>query len=101
MDFLRVFRVLAVAEAVSWLLLIPATIVKYTTGEAGGVQVLGPVHGALFVAYVLLALFLWRKNEWTGRALAIVLVDSVLPTGGFWVARRSDLDAPKVAVPTP
>ncbi|WP_456506344.1 DUF3817 domain-containing protein [Arthrobacter sp. UYCu723] len=46
MDFLRVFRVLAVAEAVSWLLLIPATIVKYTTGEAGGVQILGPVHGA-------------------------------------------------------
>ncbi|WP_456506343.1 DUF3817 domain-containing protein [Arthrobacter sp. UYCu723] len=59
------------------------------------------MHGALFVAYVLLALFLWRKNEWTGRALAIVLVDSVLPTGGFWVARRSDLEAPKVAVPAP
>ncbi|MGY4544428.1 integral membrane protein [Arthrobacter sp. UYNi723] len=101
MDFLRVFRVFAVAEAVSWLLLIPATIVKYGTGQAGGVQLLGPVHGALFVAYVLLALFLWRKNQWTGRALAVVLVDSVLPTGGFWVARRTDLDARRVPVPIP
>ncbi len=101
MDFLRAFRMLAVAEAVSWLLLIPATIVKYMTGQAGGVQLLGSVHGALFVAYVLLALFLWRKNEWSNRVLAIVLVDSVLPTGGFWVARRTDLDARKVAIRTP
>ncbi|WP_210411246.1 DUF3817 domain-containing protein [Pseudarthrobacter sp. NIBRBAC000502771] len=101
MDFLRVFRVLAVAEAASWLLLILATIVKYGIGQAGGVQLLGPVHGALFVAYVLLALFLWRKNQWTGRVLAIVLVDSVLPTGGFWVARRTDLGARRVPVPVP
>ncbi|WP_367400640.1 DUF3817 domain-containing protein [Arthrobacter sp. PsM3] len=62
---------------------------------------MGPVHGALFVAYVLLTLFLWRKNGWTGRLLAIVLVDSVLPTGGFWVARRADLDARRVPVPIP
>lgn len=101
MDFLRVFRVLAVAEAVSWLVLILATIVKYTMGQEGGVHLMGPVHGALFVAYVVLALVLWRKNEWTGRTLSIVLVDSVLPTGGFWVARRADLDARKVAALTP
>lgn len=50
---------------------------------------LGPVHGALFVIYILLALYLWRKNKWSGRTLAVV--DSVLPTGGFWVARRTDL----------
>ncbi|UKA68376.1 DUF3817 domain-containing protein [Arthrobacter sp. FW306-05-C] len=93
MDFLRVFRVLALAEAVSWLLLIFATMVKYGVGQAVGVQVLGPLHGALFIAYVLLALLLWRKNEWTGRTLAIVLVDSVLPGGGLWVARRADLNA--------
>lgn len=100
MNFVGVFRVLAMAEAVSWLLLILATIVKYAMGQEGGVHLLGPVHGALFVAYVLLALVLWRRNEWTGRTLAVVLVDSVLPTGGFWVAWRPDLAAPKVTVAT-
>lgn len=100
MDFLRAFRILAIVEAASWLLLILATIMKYTMGQGDGVHVLGPVHGGLFIAYVLLALLLSRKNGWTGRTLTIVLADSVLPTGGFWVARREDLDRRKVAVPT-
>ncbi|WP_165838073.1 DUF3817 domain-containing protein [Pseudarthrobacter sp. AG30] len=44
---------------------------------------MGPVRGALFLAYVLLALFWWRTNNWTGSALAMVLVDSVLPISGL------------------
>lgn len=82
-DFLRVFRMLAMAEAVSWVLLIIATIVKYAMGQEGGVHILDPVHGALFVAYVFLALVLRRKNEWTSGTLTIVLVDSVLRPGAF------------------
>lgn len=70
-------------------------------GQEGGVHILGQVHGALFVAYVVLALVLWRKNEWSSRTLTIVLVDSVLPAGGLWVARRADLDARQVAALTP
>lgn len=85
------FRWVAMAEATSWLVLIVATIVKYTTKNQVGVHVMGPIHGALFVAYVLMALVLRNRFGWNARALLIVLVDSVLPGGGFLVARRREL----------
>ena len=87
------FRVVAVAEALSWLALIVATLIKYTTHPqmVGGVQVLGPVHGGLFTLYVVLALVTAWKLHWNVRTLVVVLVDSFLPAGGLIVARRSDL----------
>jgi integral membrane protein len=86
----------AIAEATSWLLLILATVVKYSAHAPVGVQILGPIHGVLFIAYVLLALNLNRTLRWSVRTTAVVLVDSILPTGGFFVARRSDLAAAEV-----
>lgn len=49
-------RRVALAEATSFLALLVATLVKYSADAPVGVQILGPTHGALFVAYVLMAL---------------------------------------------
>ena len=90
----RVFRVVAAVEALSWLILIVATIVKYATTphRQVGVQIMGPIHGVLFLAYVALALFeVRRRVRWDARTTLIVLADSVIPFGGFVVARRADL----------
>lgn len=90
----RAFRVVAALEATSWLVLIVATIVKYSTDpqQATGVKIMGPVHGALFIVYVALALFeVRRRLSWDVRTTLVVLVDSVIPFGGFLVARRADL----------
>jgi integral membrane protein len=87
----RWFRIVALAEAVSWLLLIVATIVKYSAGAAQGVHVLGPIHGVLFIAYVILALEVRRRLAWDARTTLLVLAESILPGGGFLAARRSDL----------
>ncbi|MDQ1745264.1 MAG: hypothetical protein QOE23_3603 [Pseudonocardiales bacterium] len=89
---LRAFRLVAVAEATSWLLLIVATIVKYGAHAPLGVRVLGPVHGALFVAYVLLTLVLAVRLRWKPWTALVVLAESVLPGGGLLAARRTDLD---------
>jgi integral membrane protein len=85
------FRWVAIAEATSWLILIVATIVKYAADAPVGVKIMGPIHGVLFVGYVLLALTLRSQFAWNGRTSLIVLVDSIIPTGGFFVARRDDL----------
>ena len=47
------FRIVAIAEAASWLGLLAGMYVKWVleTSEVG-VQVFGPIHGAIFVAYV-------------------------------------------------
>jgi len=88
----RVFRITAIAEATTFLALLVATYVKYAQDEPGGVEILGPLHGLLFVAYVLLALNLASRARWGGRTTFWVLVGAVLPFGGFavdrWLARR-------------
>jgi integral membrane protein len=89
----RALRVVAVVEAISWLALIVATIVKYSTDphKQLGVQIMGPIHGVLFLFYVGLTLEVRRRLAWNGRTTLIVLADSILPGGGFLVARRADL----------
>ena len=88
----RAFRITALAEAASFLALLVATYVKYGQDEPAGVQVLGPIHGLLFIAYVLLALNLARNASWRARTTIWVLIGAVLPFGGFvvdrWLARR-------------
>jgi integral membrane protein len=93
MPIVRAFRVVAVAEALSWLALIVATIVKYAGDQQIGVQILGPIHGVLFLAYVALALAVRGRLNWSSRTSLIVLADSVLPGGGFLAARRTDVRA--------
>jgi integral membrane protein len=89
----KALRIVALVEAISWLVLIVATIVKYSTDphKQLGVQVMGPVHGVLFLAYVGLTLEVRRRLQWDGRTTLVVLAESILPGGGFLAARRADL----------
>ena len=84
----RLFRITAVAEATSFVALLVATYVKYARDEPGGVEVLGPLHGLLFLGYVLLALRLAPVAGWSRRTTALVLAGAVVPFGGFVVDRR-------------
>jgi integral membrane protein len=94
MQIVRAFRAVAVLEASSWLALIVATIVKYSADAPIGVRVLGPIHGVLFIGYVLLAVNLRAQLRWDGRTLLTVLAEAIIPGGGFLVARRTDLRQP-------
>lgn len=93
---IKTFRYVALAEAISFLVLLVATVVKHTQDAPGGVQVMGPIHGALFIAYVMLALALRGPAGWSPRATIGVLVGAVLPFGGFavdrWLARTGQLE---------
>ena len=89
----RAFRITALAEATSFLALLIATYVKYGHDEPAGVRILGPLHGLLFVAYVLLALNLASRAGWSVRTTVWVMVGAVAPFGGFvvdrWLARQT------------
>ena len=84
----RVFRSIALAEATTFLALLVATYVKYSHDEPVGVQILGPVHGLLFVAYVVLAFAVAPREGWSHRVTTLVLIGAVLPFGGYVVERR-------------
>lgn len=94
---LRNFRYVALAEATTFLALLVASYVKNTGGSETGVQILGPIHGLLFIAYVVLALNLRREAGWTNQQTFWILVGAVLPFGGYvvdwWLARRERAEA--------
>lgn len=81
-------RWVAIAEATSFLLLLIATAVKYTLDRPEGVELLGPIHGGLFVAYVGMAFLLWRAERWKPLTFLIIVAGSIVPLGGFWVERQ-------------
>lgn len=82
------FRIVAVAEACSWLGLLVGMFVKWIlkTSEVG-VQVFGPVHGGIFVAYVVVALLTGRVLRWSPRTTVVALVCSVPPLATVWFER--------------
>ena len=92
---IKTFRYVALAEATSFLILLVAAVLKRTADEPGGVEIMGPIHGVLFLAYVVIALSVRGPAGWTGRQTLGVLVGAVLPFGGFvvdrWLARTGQL----------
>lgn len=82
------FRVVAVAEALSWIGLLAGMFVKYVpeTSELG-VQIFGPIHGAVFVAYVLVTLVAARVLRWSVGTTLLGLAASVPPLVTIWFER--------------
>ena len=84
---LKTFRIVALTEATSFLLLLVASILKRTADADVLVTVLGPIHGALFLAYVFMAVYLRPDMGWSNRTTALILLGAVLPFGGYVVDR--------------
>lgn len=94
MTSIRLFKMVALAEAASYLLLLGASVAKRTLDMPELVTVMGPIHGVLFLAYVALALYVRDKLGWSGWTTVIVIVASVVPLGGLVVERRIPDEAP-------
>jgi integral membrane protein len=82
------FRVVALVEATSFLVLLIATGLKYGADGPDLAPILGPIHGILFLAYVFMALSLREDAGWDGQTTTLVLIGAVLPFGGFVVERK-------------
>jgi integral membrane protein len=90
---MKAMRYIALTEATSFIALLIASYVKRTGGGELGVQILGPIHGGLFIAYVVIALNIRSQMGWSGQATFWILVGAVLPFGGYvvdwWLVRES------------
>jgi integral membrane protein len=84
----RQFAWLAVAEAGSFVLLLIGMFFKYGFENETGVSVMGPIHGLLFVAYVLGALVVRSAAPWSWGQTAKVVLAGIVPIAGFFVAER-------------
>ncbi|MFK7833129.1 MAG: DUF3817 domain-containing protein [Winogradskyella sp.] len=86
---LSVFRIVALLEGVSYLLLLFIAVpIKYISEDPQYVKMLGMPHGVLFMAYVVIAIFISAYMKWNLKTLAIVLAASVIPFGTFYVEKK-------------
>ncbi len=83
---LTLFRVITILEGISYILLLfVAMPIKYLTQNDSYVKMLGMPHGVLFIAYIVLAILLFKPQKWNYKDLAIILIASLLPFATFYV----------------
>ena len=90
---LRALRVVALLESLSFAVLLVGSVLKRTT-ELDLVPVLGPVHGTLFVALVVLVLGQLRVLRW-GPVFTLVMLTVGSP-GAHFAVRATDVRATDV-----
>ena len=90
------FRRVAVAEAITWALLLTGMFLKYVTETTElGVRVFGMLHGVVFVAYGVVTLVVAVDQRWRPGRTLVALACAVPPfaTVPFdrWLERRHPL----------
>ena len=89
MSQIRVFRMTALAEGVSFLtLLFVAMPMKYFMGMPEVVRVVGSIHGGLFLLYVGLLAVVHTKQRWTPTFSLYAFVASIIPFGTFMLDKH-------------
>jgi len=72
------------AEGTSMLLLLfIAMPLKYLAGKPGAVQVIGWLHGLLFVLFMLAVLIVYFQRSWPFKRVIIAFIAAFLPFGTF------------------
>lgn len=89
------FRALAIAEAISWTLLIGGLILRATTDWALGVTIGGGIHGFVFLSYGATAILVALNNRWRVWPTVVALVSAVIPyatiPAELWLQRSGRL----------
>lgn len=74
------FAVVAIAEAVSWALLLIGMFFKYVVVKNEiGVQIAGPIHGGVFMLYLAVTVLQARAGAWKWWQTLIALACSIPP----------------------
>lgn len=85
----KVFRFVSLAEGVSWLLLFfVAMPLKYGAGWPLGVQVMGRIHGGLFVLFIFTLTRAAIEAGWGIRQVTRAFFASLVPFGAFWLEKQ-------------
>lgn len=81
-------RVIGFLEGLSLLLLIGIAVpLKYVAGNPAMVKTLGPVHGAIFLLFLLNALSVAVEQRWKWVTSGKVLAACFIPFGTFYIDR--------------
>jgi integral membrane protein len=89
MSSLSIFRKVAVAEGISYLLLLfVAMPLKYFANMPLAVKYTGWAHGLLFVLYAAFLIMAWMEQKWKFGKVVLIFLASLLPFMPFVVDRK-------------
>ena len=92
----RLFRALAIAEAITWTLLISALIARAVGQPAVLVTIAGGIHGFVFLAYGATAVLLAFNQRWNVGAAILAVASAVVPYATIpveiWLHRSGRLE---------
>ncbi|MGE2837044.1 DUF3817 domain-containing protein [Mycobacterium sp. SMC-4] len=95
------FRLVAFAEALSWVGLLAGMFFKYLGSPRTeiGVKIFGPVHGGIFVAFLIAAFFTGIALQWRPGTWLLALLGSIVPLGSviflIWADRTGRMAEPQ------
>lgn len=94
----KLYSTLAVAETITWALLIGGMILKYTGVTPVGVRIGGGIHGFVFLSYCVATVLIWINNRWSfGRGI-LGLLSAIVPFATIPFEKNADkagvLDGP-------
>lgn len=76
----RFFKFFAVAETVTWSLLIIGMFLKYVTHTTEvGVRIGGGIHGFVFICFVIAVIGVGTSQQWSKRRIATGLGSAIIP----------------------
>lgn len=88
---LKIFKVTAILEGISYLVLFSNMLfIKINNPELYHtiLRPLGMTHGVLFIGYVLLAFLLKKVQNWNFKVFGVILIASLVPFGTFYIEKK-------------
>jgi integral membrane protein len=88
------YRILALVVGTLLVLLTIGMILKYSPiDEPAMAGIVAPVHGLLYMVYLVVAYDLWRRTGWPLSRMVMIVLGGVVPLMTFFVERRIVRDA--------
>ena len=92
----RFYRIVSIAEAVTWTLLITGMVLKYGFHLDIAVLIGGSIHGLVFVTYAGTALLVGVNQRWRPRLVVGAVLTAIVPYATIpfdrWLEKRDLLE---------
>ena len=87
----KIFKYVAISEGISYLALLANMLFIKPSNMDLYKSLLYPIgmsHGILFITYILLAVLIKNKQNWSFKDLFVVLAGSLIPFGTFYIEKK-------------
>ncbi len=91
---MNLFRISGILETISTIaLFFIAVPLKYIGGNEVLVKIIGPIHGGLFVLYIVLVWWEQHQGRLTSNLAIKGMIAAVPPGGPIWFERKLNKDS--------